>query len=1094
MVPKSCSASDVTENVNAITDSWCTYNEAGTCQYLKCGVATVNGNCNLYPTGNYWEPDKTCLSGDTSILWGEKTIFLDDINKYTQIDAQRWVDDSSQIWINNVEVPAFNTAAGWINVKSFFSTGNNIVKFKATDICGWDGSGGDCGGRVFNLDWNVTINPAITVGFNTSTKIGYVLAYEWWYNRWISFNPTTNTCNEWPIVHSSLDRCKADVSCRTTDTTRPLGGISIYLMPYCGENYNAQEYDCLESLPQGGTQNNDFDVVPAINTLRIITSCTVEAKSGTGAWKTIGDCKTKSLFTIRAGTDCAWNQDCIVRISATNDAGISSSAEKTFTISDTTAPYVSTSFSAGSGTASYTTASVSCSAGPDVESGCATWSNCDPTSYKMYVSPSQITSCPDYSSSSYSSIDSFGISSKSWVCSAAKDAAGNPAVSSVFSWDIAPLCGNGNVDSGESCDGSNLNSQTCASQGYSTGTLSCSNCAFVTTGCCNHACSSGQKECTSGTAYHTCQDTSPCRTWGSSTGCSSGYACSGGNCICTPTTCASQGKSCGPSDDSCGHPLDCGTCPTAGTCVSPGNTGRKNIGCVSSSCQTAQAAAHEDCSTPADDDCNGKTNSDDTWCFPPTIDITPNGIISPSNTSFTVNCTGVQGRTCSKLNYSYSNLGTVVYSKSTIGPAARLSINDNVTCNPKNVCRVIINAAANDSNNNKAALTSSEFLIDMQSPVIEKTECTYKAKDIIGRLTDYPCTKGSTSPGNNVTIVAFANDSLIGSGIKDIKIYLKNSSGGQDLLLQSTPLQGSLKRKNTNATIKVTEVGMFDYIVYAEDNVGNNIKSVAGTFNVGGDCTKNCSSQTGKICNFYQVCSTQTICASNAHEDLGITCCLGECLNRSSLATCRLQGGEIYNTEISYCDGGIDAPASDTIEKNKCCKNGIITARSNVNSLSWYDMSGNKLTGAARGDKVRCVGTADTESKTATYTITIKLGDTVISQPATLPVNKTHAAESAPIPLTQVGTYRCEATLVASPPKKMIATLDVETRKLGFFELLLELNPLTGFAIAPANLKVIEAPVKPRYTELPGFSLISLLISISGLLVYYLAKNNQMNK
>ncbi len=45
-------------------------------------------------------------------------------------------------------------------------------------------------------------------------------------------------------------------------------------------------------------------------------------------------------------------------------------------------------------------------------------------------------------------------------------------------------CGNGIVDSGEQCDGSNLNGRTCQSLGYSGGTLSCSSsCAYDTSQC-----------------------------------------------------------------------------------------------------------------------------------------------------------------------------------------------------------------------------------------------------------------------------------------------------------------------------------------------------------------------------------------------------------------------------------------------------------------------------------------------------------------------------------------------------------------------------------------------------------------------------------
>ncbi len=49
---------------------------------------------------------------------------------------------------------------------------------------------------------------------------------------------------------------------------------------------------------------------------------------------------------------------------------------------------------------------------------------------------------------------------------------------------ITGQCGDGVIQTDESCDGSNLNSKTCSTQGFSGGTLSCnSNCAFNTSAC-----------------------------------------------------------------------------------------------------------------------------------------------------------------------------------------------------------------------------------------------------------------------------------------------------------------------------------------------------------------------------------------------------------------------------------------------------------------------------------------------------------------------------------------------------------------------------------------------------------------------------------
>jgi hypothetical protein len=49
---------------------------------------------------------------------------------------------------------------------------------------------------------------------------------------------------------------------------------------------------------------------------------------------------------------------------------------------------------------------------------------------------------------------------------------------------IGPDCGNGEIDEGEQCDGANLNEQTCETQGFDGGTLGCTTtCQFDTTGC-----------------------------------------------------------------------------------------------------------------------------------------------------------------------------------------------------------------------------------------------------------------------------------------------------------------------------------------------------------------------------------------------------------------------------------------------------------------------------------------------------------------------------------------------------------------------------------------------------------------------------------
>jgi hypothetical protein len=64
--------------------------------------------------------------------------------------------------------------------------------------------------------------------------------------------------------------------------------------------------------------------------------------------------------------------------------------------------------------------------------------------------------------------------------------------SCTFSTASCSMCGNGVIDTGEQCDGSNLNDQTCASKGFSGGTLSCSSsCLLVTSSCTANVCGNG---------------------------------------------------------------------------------------------------------------------------------------------------------------------------------------------------------------------------------------------------------------------------------------------------------------------------------------------------------------------------------------------------------------------------------------------------------------------------------------------------------------------------------------------------------------------------------------------------------------------------
>jgi hypothetical protein len=429
-----------------------------------------------------------------------------------------------------------------------------------------------------------------------------------------------------------------------------------------------------------------------------------------------------------------------------------------------------------------------------------------------------------------------------------------------------------------------------------------------------------------------------------------------------------------------------------------------------------------------------------------------------TNITFNISCyDAISG--CSSLNYSYLNfnysdkkynsLNKFIFAKQIAGNNAL----DNVTCTDGNVCRTSLRVYASDNlgNVNTAeSLPTEEFKIDLQKPVIEKVECTYKLRP---SSSSSQCSKGTIIPGSNVTIVAFANDTtgnFIGSGVKRITVYLIDPEGKVSQLPMN--LLGTI-RKSSTFSMNATKIGEYVYTVAVEDEVGFNGANYSSSFFVGGDPNAKCNVSGNSLCSFYQVCSGIVVPSKDTNENLGITCCYGKCLNRSTLATCKQQGGEIYDKNLSTCLG-TDTPASDTTEKNRCCKGTLATK---TNSLAWYDMAGNKISGAARGDKVKCAGMANAD---AHFDIKITLGDKILFNQQNLKVSSTTKANSSIITLNETGTYKCEATFTASPP----------------------------VTVAPINLKVIEAPTKPRYTELPGFSSIAMLIAIVGLMIYYLAR------
>src|SRR5207245_2547445 len=149
------------------------------------------------------------------------------------------------------------------------------------------------------------------------------------------------------------------------------------------------------------------------------------------------------------------------------------------------------------------------------------------------------------------------------------------------------VCGNGVLDVGEQCDDGNKLAGDCCSPTCTFEPLGspCTDRNPCTDDACNGAgvclgtpnlalCNDGNActapdVCTAGTcvggAALNCNDGNPCTTdtCAPATGCV--HTPIGGCVICTPTTCAAQGKNCGTIPDGCGGTLTCGVCPAPQT-------------------------------------------------------------------------------------------------------------------------------------------------------------------------------------------------------------------------------------------------------------------------------------------------------------------------------------------------------------------------------------------------------------------------------------------------------------------------------------------------------------------------------------------------
>ncbi|MEM2956558.1 MAG: hypothetical protein QW041_03245 [Candidatus Pacearchaeota archaeon] len=185
-VTPACSELSVIENINSLTDKWCTYNEHDGC-IVKSAITNVNIGTSA---PDYWQAEVDRIGNST--LYGSKTINIDDISKYV-IKASIVIDDECKVYVKNAsdadfkEINELSFKCGayscpfvspQYDITKYFGKGKNIIKFVAVDYWGndsWMTPANDIGGRVFFLNFSIELAPACSAAggkeYNTTKEI-----------------------------------------------------------------------------------------------------------------------------------------------------------------------------------------------------------------------------------------------------------------------------------------------------------------------------------------------------------------------------------------------------------------------------------------------------------------------------------------------------------------------------------------------------------------------------------------------------------------------------------------------------------------------------------------------------------------------------------------------------------------------------------------------------------------------------------------------------------------------------------------------------------------------------------------------------------
>ena len=280
--------------------------------------------------------------------------------------------------------------------------------------------------------------------------------------------------------------------------------------------------------------------------------------------------------------------------------------------------------------------------------------------------------------------------------------------------------------------------------------------------------------------------------------------------------------------------------------------------------------------------------------------------------------------------------------------------------------------------------------------------------------------------GKSAAISVVATDTL--GEIKSIDVFIDGNKIGESCN-ESTCLRTSIFSE-----------GSHTYNAIVTDPSGNSITSETGAFVLEGGAST-CDDYFGQICSTEENCDQEVFSTTDTDN-----CCLGTCTSTTTiteLPTCEEQSGKVFNPNTFTCNGE-EVAADDLGSFLRCCVGGLEEiADIELLEVFWTDLKGDKLLSASFGDVVKCsaagtVGTADFSIE--------KSEEKLVSKKLSIPGSLEYS-------INETGLYKCAVKLSGSTKR--------------------------------ADLKVVEVPVRPKVTALPGFGWINALAALSLVMIYY---------